>query len=40
MECIPGPVTITIIVDGTVAQTLTEDITCISAPPDLEFVLE
>jgi hypothetical protein len=40
MECIPGPVTITITVDGAVAQELTEDITCISAPPELEFVLE
>jgi len=39
VECVPGPVTITVTVDGTVAQTLTEDVSC-TGTVELEFALE
>jgi hypothetical protein len=39
VECIPGPVSITITVDGQIARTLDEDVSCIGTV-DLEFVLE
>jgi hypothetical protein len=38
LECVKGPVTVTITVDGTVAQTVDQDVDCGTMP--LEFVLD
>jgi hypothetical protein len=39
LRCADGPVTITVTVDGTVARTFDEDVSCVGTN-DLEFVLE
>jgi hypothetical protein len=38
MECVPGPVTITVTVDGTVAEIIEEDVPC--GGSDFEYVLD